>query len=86
MLISKLSSIGKNKTAVLDLFGACDIEKTDSSNSHKDEGGREVEEKHHIQRPQAEGCKRVEGLGWCFFLFELQIRKTAEAVRKYRKK
>lgn len=36
-----------------------------------DEAGREAEENHHIQKLQAERCKRVEGLGWCFF--ELQF-------------
>lgn len=30
---------------------------------------REAEENHHIQKLEAERCKRVEGLGWCLFSF-----------------
>lgn len=66
-LLQTLPPLGKTKLQ----SPICDIKETETLTATCDEAGREAEENHHIQKLQAERCKRVEGLGWCFF--ELQF-------------
>lgn len=74
-LFQTLPPLGKNKTAVPDLFGTCDIEETGSSNSHCDEGGREAEENHHVQKIQAERCKKLKDWVGAFFFLSCKFEK-----------